>query len=163
MTTLIKLDNDDLAQSPGNAVASTAGLVPSDDNCGRENKNRFVLALCCLLVELGIFRKIKISFLMVGHTHEDVDQVFSKFSGYLLKHTALTIDKLLSGFSKCYSLAPHGVELKDMFDISNWLLPNLNSISMHSKPHVFKITLNEHSKACIWFRKIRKHLVSVLK
>lgn len=28
------------------------------DNCGRENKNKFVLALCCLLVELGIFKKV---------------------------------------------------------------------------------------------------------
>jgi hypothetical protein len=27
-----------------------------------------------LLVQRGIFKKIKISFLMVGHTHEDVDR-----------------------------------------------------------------------------------------
>ncbi|CAG2197711.1 unnamed protein product [Mytilus edulis] len=49
------------------------------DNCGRENKNRYVIAFLCLLVELGIFRKVKLSFLMKGHTHEDIDQLFSRF------------------------------------------------------------------------------------
>ena len=29
------------------------------DNCGRENKNQFVLGLCCLLVELEIFDKVR--------------------------------------------------------------------------------------------------------
>ena len=39
---------------------------------------RFILGFLCLLVELGIFIKIKLSFLVVGHTHEDIDQVFSR-------------------------------------------------------------------------------------
>ena len=39
---------------------------------------RFVLGFMSLLVELKVFKKVKISFLMVGHTHEDVDQVFSR-------------------------------------------------------------------------------------
>lgn len=46
------------------------------DNCWRENKNRFVLCFLALLIELGIFKKIKISCLMVGHNHEDIDQLF---------------------------------------------------------------------------------------
>ena len=62
------------------------------DNCGRENKNRFVFAFCALLVELGVFRKIKVSFLMVGHTHEDVDQMFSRFSNYLRRTDVFTMD-----------------------------------------------------------------------
>ena len=28
------------------------------DNCGRENKNKYVIGFCCLLVELGLFRKV---------------------------------------------------------------------------------------------------------
>merc|ERR1719318_34743 len=38
------------------------------DNCGRENKNRYLLAFCCALVELDIFSEIVIYFLIVGHT-----------------------------------------------------------------------------------------------
>lgn len=28
------------------------------DNCWRENKNKFLLALCALLVEVGVFKKV---------------------------------------------------------------------------------------------------------
>ena len=31
------------------------------DNCGRENKNKYVLAFLCLLVELGVFDKVSIT------------------------------------------------------------------------------------------------------
>jgi hypothetical protein len=39
------------------------------DNTCRENKNKFVMAFLSYLVYLGIFRKIKVNFLLVGHTH----------------------------------------------------------------------------------------------
>ncbi|WAR06068.1 hypothetical protein MAR_021437, partial [Mya arenaria] len=42
-----------------------------------QNKNRYMLGFLAMLVHLGVFRKIKLSFLMVGHTHEDIDQLFS--------------------------------------------------------------------------------------
>ena len=42
-----------------------------------DNKSKAVLAFCDALVQMGVFKKIKIGFLMVGHTHEDIDQYFS--------------------------------------------------------------------------------------
>ena len=42
---------------------------------GSENKNRYLKAYCDRLVAFGLFRKVKVSYLMVGHTHEDIDQV----------------------------------------------------------------------------------------
>eukprot|EP00112_Aurelia_sp_Birch-Aquarium-sp1_P005746 Seg1651.1 transcript_id=Seg1651.1/GoldUCD/mRNA.D3Y31 product="hypothetical protein" protein_id=Seg1651.1/GoldUCD/D3Y31 len=48
------------------------------DNCWRENKNVYVLGACALLVKLKVLKKIQLSFLMVGHTHEDIDQVRRK-------------------------------------------------------------------------------------
>ena len=32
------------------------------DNCGRENKNKYVFAFLCLLVELGVFEKVSNMF-----------------------------------------------------------------------------------------------------
>jgi hypothetical protein len=40
------------------------------DNTARENKNKFVMTFLSLLVERGVFEKIKVNFLLVGHTHE---------------------------------------------------------------------------------------------
>ncbi|XP_015749773.1 PREDICTED: uncharacterized protein LOC107329609 [Acropora digitifera] len=44
------------------------------DNCYRECKNKYILGFCALLVEKSIFKEVQLSFLMVGHTHEDVDR-----------------------------------------------------------------------------------------
>lgn len=45
-------------------------LYVQADNCGRENKNKYVLGFLALLVARGIVKEALISFLMVGHTHE---------------------------------------------------------------------------------------------
>ena len=42
---------------------------------GSENKNRYLKAYCDRLVAFGLFKKVKVGYLMVGHTHEDIDQV----------------------------------------------------------------------------------------
>ena len=36
-----------------------------------------------LLVEYGAFKDVEVSFLPVGHTHEDIDQFFSRISVWL--------------------------------------------------------------------------------
>ena len=38
------------------------------------------------------FLQVKINFLMVGHTHEDIDQVFSCIVGYIAKHNIRTLE-----------------------------------------------------------------------
>jgi len=43
-----------------------------DNACGN-NKNRFVFAFCSLLVHREVFREIFINFVIVGHTHEDIE------------------------------------------------------------------------------------------
>ena len=37
------------------------------------------------------FMQTELGFLMVGHTHEDIDQSFSSLSRYLRKHDALNM------------------------------------------------------------------------
>ena len=74
----ILLDALDKTVTPTNPLPPT--LYLHMDNCGRENKNRYVLAVCNMLVAKGIFKKVKLSFLPVGHTHDDCDQMFSRFN-----------------------------------------------------------------------------------
>jgi hypothetical protein len=47
------------------------------DNCGKENKNQYLLRYLSLLVHLGVFARIEVHFLHVGHTHAQVDQAIS--------------------------------------------------------------------------------------
>ena len=56
------------------------------DNCEEnKNKNKSVFAFCADLVEKHVFEQVYVGFLMVGHTHEDIDQFFSTISAWLKK------------------------------------------------------------------------------
>lgn len=48
------------------------------DNTAKQNKSRFMFGFLGYLVQLGVFKVIVVSFLPVGHTHEDIDQMFSR-------------------------------------------------------------------------------------
>ena len=50
----------------------------------RECKNTiYVFSFLKSLIDCGIFEEIFLNFLPVGHTHCDIDQMFSRFSVYL--------------------------------------------------------------------------------
>ncbi|XP_063406405.1 uncharacterized protein LOC134690365 [Mytilus trossulus] len=127
-----------------------ATLYMQMDNCGRENKNRYLFAFLGLLVELKVFKKIKVSFLPVGHTHEDIDQVFSRFSHWLTDHSALTLPSLIKGFEKCTTPSPTGIITEDVFNVTEWIAPHISSISGHSKPHAFKFESDENGRAMLF-------------
>ena len=57
------------------------------DNATGDNKNRFVFAFCSLLTYHGVFQEVTyINFLIVGHTHDDIDSLFGRWS-YKLRGT----------------------------------------------------------------------------
>jgi hypothetical protein len=51
------------------------------DNCVKDNMNQHLLAFLSLLTTKDVFEEVKLGFLIVGHTHEDIDGCF----GYLSK------------------------------------------------------------------------------
>ena len=73
------------------------------DNCWKENKNRYVLALCCFLVMMGIFSQVEISFLPQGHTHEKIDQIFSVFARALEFQNVSSLPELMDACRDSYS------------------------------------------------------------
>ena len=44
-----------------------------------------ILGYLSMLVEKGIFKKIKINLLLVGRTHDHIDKMFSRFSKKLAR------------------------------------------------------------------------------
>ena len=78
------------------SLANTLGktLFIQLDNVYRENKNVHLYRFLSYLVEMKIFERIEVSYLPVGHTHNDVDQIFSTISKRLFKSKALTLNDL---------------------------------------------------------------------
>eukprot|EP00873_Tetraselmis_striata_P045472 jgi/Tetstr1/465736/TSEL_010361.t1 len=116
------------------------------DNTVRENKNRNVAALCNWLVSIGIRDVIHLVFLPVGHTHERVDQIFSRISLRLAlsRSSAYTIEAFLDLVAKAFSPTPEIAELSFSLDFSEWLRPHFQDhIQDISKPHKFEFTRDD--------------------
>ena len=137
------------------AHLDASGKLPSDpqsvmylqvDNCG-ENKNRTMFAYLTDLVRRDVFFKVKASFLMVGHTHEDIDQFFSVISKHLKQLHVNCPDQqsLFAEMKKAFSKVDDVPEIftflaTEMFDYCAFYDPVIDSeISYHQEPHVFRI------------------------
>ncbi|CAH3184920.1 unnamed protein product [Porites lobata] len=83
----------------------------------RECNNRYILGFCALLVEKEIFKEVYLSFLMVGHTHEDVDQFFSRISKRLRRIDSMTLQELLENIRQAHTLEAETQVLDFLFDI----------------------------------------------
>jgi hypothetical protein len=53
-------------------------LMIAMDNCGGQNKNNIVLHLAPLLVEMGYFLEVELSFYIHGHTKNACDQTYNQ-------------------------------------------------------------------------------------
>ena len=108
------------------------------DNCWRENKNHYVFGFLAYLVALGYFEQIQVTFLPVGHTHEDIDAKFGNFSASLRILNALTMKELISVIKdvlKEAKLEPY--ILSKLYNVKDWLVPFLNDIHYLSDSHCF--------------------------
>jgi hypothetical protein len=91
------------------------------DNTTKENKNKFVLAYLTYLVKMRVFEKVKLNFLLVGHTHEDIDQMFSCFSRSLRRKEAHDLPMLKEVIQESYKIWG-GVIIDDIHETIDWKL-----------------------------------------
>ena len=68
------------------------------DNSAKDNKNRYVMAFCSLLIARRIFKEVTVGFLVVGHTHEDIDAHFSYLSKLLKMKNTYVLADLMKAF-----------------------------------------------------------------
>lgn len=98
-------------------------LLQLDNTC-KSNKGTTLFAFLFMLVHFGIVAKIVVSYLPVGHTHEDIDQFFSRFATALRRNDAITREDLerVIFHSCCYNKKPITVvPLQTCFNMKDWL------------------------------------------
>jgi hypothetical protein len=105
------------------------------DNCVRENKNRYVLGYLSWLVLRGVFDEIELSFLPVGHTHEDIDQLFSRIAIAMRTRNICDRDDLFRCVKEAYQAFDMEVQCENIETIANireFLIPWLAEIHGYS-------------------------------
>ena len=60
---------------------------------------------------------IEVSFLPVGHTHEDIDQFFSRIAKHLQSNNAITVNQLIEAVKHAYTPSPI---VRNMINVANF-------------------------------------------
>ncbi|XP_052075824.1 uncharacterized protein LOC127713918 [Mytilus californianus] len=102
--------------SKNNGGSLPPTLYLQADNAAKDNKNNYVLMFLAMLVKAEIVKKIKLSFLMVGHTHEDVDQFFSRISVKCHQQAAVTLPDLHQLISTSIKPMPYIEHITSLWD-----------------------------------------------
>jgi hypothetical protein len=91
------------------------------DNTSLENKNQIVFGYLSMLVKLGIFQNVKVVFLLVGHTHDHIDQMLSHFSVTLKMKNVGILPSLIETIKKTYYLEPIFHTLEETVDMQRFI------------------------------------------
>ena len=92
---------DAMFKNHGKVTAWARWLHICFDNAA-DNINEAVFVYAAALVHHGIFQVVTIGTLLVGHTHNICDQLFSVWSRWLNSHNCFTIREMLEAFSENY-------------------------------------------------------------
>ncbi|XP_035680730.1 uncharacterized protein LOC118418795 [Branchiostoma floridae] len=138
-----------VAKSYNNRLPGT--LYLQMDNCWRECKNQYVFAFLGLLVLRGIFKEVQVGYLLVGHTHEDVDQFFSRVAEKLRKRDATTVEELVDVIEKSFPNV-EGEELDAVLDVKDYMGDVCNHLEQHSCPHQYRFTTGLDSKLIVEYK-----------
>jgi hypothetical protein len=125
------------------------------DNTTRQNKGRFVLAFLKLLVEHGVFERIYVCFLPVGHTHEDIDQMFSRIAIALRGRNMLSRMEMTRVIRQAFKFEGTSAIVKHWESIGNirdWLEQFITCPVGVMKYRHFRVARSENRKVMIQCR-----------
>ena len=124
------------------------------DNCWRENKNQFVMAYFSLLIWRKLFDEIEISFLPVGHTHVDIDQMFGTIKTTLKQNHAKTIVDLQNLIKRSCATETIDCELiESIANISGLFKDKLYSFHGISQFRYFKLKADRQGQPFIFVKR----------
>ncbi|KAL3702382.1 hypothetical protein R1sor_020404 [Riccia sorocarpa] len=114
------------------------------DNSGKDDKNWAVMSILSELVMRGVFKTVVMSFLIVGHTHEDVDAYFSKINMSLSHRQITSLPEILS---MIYSAEERKALPRLITEVADYKLhaePYRKTVEGISKPVAFKFYMENN-------------------
>lgn len=109
---------------------------------GAENVSKSMIGMCELLVARKIVKRIVLSRLMVGHTHEDIDGRFAKIWTRVRNAYVLTMSQYKSNIEAALSREELPCKVVDLFaipDYDSFIRPHVDKkFGRYSKRHAEK-------------------------
>ena len=112
------------------------------DNCWRENKNTTMLCYLGLLIQFGWFKNIDMYSLAPGHTHEDIDQMFSTWHQHYWHKGLQSPLAILDFIKRAYpnvSTCPTFKMVQYCYEIKSWIKNFGVSLKGHSSFRAFHL------------------------
>jgi hypothetical protein len=142
-------------------VAVPRRLTIQMDNCGSENKNRYVIFVCALFIMWNWFDTVELNFMLTGHTHGNTDGKFGNFQSKASRKKCCHSLKDLESIAAEVFLqicAParayvHGkTQLMFCDAVMDWKdylakIPTVATLIAVSDPHSFKLDSNSDRSA----------------
>lgn len=118
------------------------------DNSWKDNKNRYMFCFWSLLVAKRIVKEVVVSFMMVGHTHDDIDASFGRWSMKLRENDYPTLPLLMRSYMDMEEDAtiPHLVEEVPNFKdfIKPFIATGAKRLVGHAKGRQFKFFVDDN-------------------
>ena len=119
-------------------------ILIQGDNCAKELKNKYAFGYFGLLIALKWVQEIQIGTMIVGHTHCDVDQMFSTYSQYFNNQNSIPSPiHFMDMIDKIYvkeSTRPQVSWMTQQFDWKGMFRTEVNHFENISQYHGFKFT-----------------------
>ena len=142
------------------------------DNCAGQNKNRMVLRFAQYLVDIQVFKRVQIIFLIMGHTKNICDRRFKDLKKIFHHRNVYSFPQLTQVLSECnkdyVSVIP--VTTKDFFDWDQFFNDNKykKSVKDCSKFHCFYYSDDYEGKIVKQYtinkdKKVKESIVSFVK
>ena len=114
------------------------------DNSPKDNKNQFLFGFLSLLTAWKVFEEIQLGFLLVGHTHEDIDGYFSYVSDVLQKNNTFVLANLIKHFMDSQKLCfmPHVVQ--EVADFKSYVKSFALPLEEMKDMHIFRFFVDHY-------------------
>ena len=137
------------------AVSLPKKLFLQLDNSAKDNKNRYVMVFCSLLTAKSVFKEVTVRFLIVGHTHEDIDVHFSYLSKLLKMKNTYVLADLMKAFmdsQKTIAFMPKLVQEVADFKkfLNSYQHDGANKFIGLGEMHLFKFYIEEKGNNMGW-------------